>query len=357
MPDGNKVIGTGPRTRATDHVLDSAWFLYDAFDNMTYGYRGTRVQTPAQNVFMQFKDQTGGSFLSTSPDVAGYELTTSWNNDPDWPTGNFPASVFVDYPADPDWAAGTVTKNFTYVFETSQSHALIKYFFYDRKKSDGTQGISEDSGEGYYPDRPFPMMVQRNVASDRMPKTSAGDGPRLALLAVVGDHVSAEVPKPEPISTGSRYWSSDTPPANLIRVGPQPKLEVQTPSPFRLTLIDDNQNVVTDGEFLAHLCPRFDHEPNRGVGCSFAPVRSVNGVISSITVNPFGSGEASRGYLAFELTKSPNAKGFIYVKVESLDQNYRIRRQSDFVTGSDITTGEFQPGQLRPLRDPTLATP
>ncbi len=66
-------------------------------------------------------------------------------------------------------------------------------------------------------------------------------GPRPALLLVTGDHVSAESPQPEPISTGSRYWSSDAPPAHVVGLTPQPQLDIDTPGRFRLTLIDGCQ--------------------------------------------------------------------------------------------------------------------
>jgi hypothetical protein len=194
-------------------------------------------------------------------------------------------------------------------------------------------------------DGAFPISVSPGAMDAGLPKTSADDGARLVLLTQTGNSITGLNSSPEPTPFGARLWrSSGTPDLwnaeNVIAASEQ-RLETAAPGAFRLSLIDDDQNPVTDGEFVVHLCPRFEHWAGAPECPTPASVTSVNGVVSSVTVNDGGLG---RGYLGIELKKAPLAPGTYYVNVESLDGAYRVRGQSDFVTEMDPAAGEYQGG-------------
>ncbi|MCC6131477.1 MAG: hypothetical protein IT186_16285, partial [Acidobacteria bacterium] len=97
-----------------------------------------------------------------------------------------------------------------------------------------------------------------------------------------------------------------------------------TAAAFKLTLVDGQQQVVPEGEFLVHVCPRFDHESAVAPRpCEQAPTRSANGIIETVSTLP------GWGYLGIELTKAPVAPGTYYVRVESIGQTHRIRIAAD----------------------------
>ena len=318
------------RHRTEFQTIWNTYSLLDEHDNRLYGYSGSSIHDALANVDTQFLLQTPGE-----PSLTAYKLLVRWTNDPEWPSGDTIANVELDYPEDPDWPAGRVEKQVTLRFETGQAHALAKHPTYDLIRPDGSEGVDD----GVFPIRAYPK-----AAPSQLPTSTAGDGARLVLLAYRGDVVPGELPKPEPTELGTRMWRSAGDHWEYDEVRTTAFLETAGPSAFRFTLIDDFANPVQDGAFVVHRCPRFDHSaPAAARPCTLTPVASVGGRIESLSVNPSGAGAAdSRGYLGLELTRAPEGPGTYYVVVESLSQEYRIRRQSDFVTSSGVDAGEFQ---------------
>jgi RHS repeat-associated protein len=325
-------------------VIYSAYVLADVYANETYGYTNTSMTAPASNVTVQFFDQVPGvPFAIYGGEYGPYGFSTRWNNLPAWPSGSLSSTLRVDYPADPDgdWSAGSVTKPITYQFDTGTSRALIQSTTYDLVRPDRSKGVTDGK---------FPMFVRPGMLAANMPKTEAGDTRRLTLLTVSGNQTWADWWESianvtywnyaEPYSAGTRFWRTADGGSTFSfgATKSDPKLETTDNPAFRFTLIDSNGEPVIDGSaFRVHRCPRFDHE-NQGRSCGTLPVDSVNGVVDNFQVN---SGD-TRGYVGIELTRAPLATGLYYVKVESLGQNYRIRRQGQLVTSNDPPTGEWQ---------------
>ena len=327
--NGRKQDGT-PRFETNFFTILSAYHLVDKYENTLYGYSGTSVSEAVPSSDVQFAAHEPGEANPQS-----YKLRTRWTNDPSWPSGLHPATLSVHYPEDPDWPAGDVTREITLSFDAGVSHALSKHGRYDLIRPDGTRGVDDGT---------FPIRAYAKATAAQLPKTEAGDGTRLVLLAYRGEVVPGEWPELEPTEAGSRVWTPDGDHWRIEETRTTSFLESAGPSAFRFTLIDHDWNVIQDGEFRVHRCPRFDHAaPGSGRPCDLAPVLSVNGRIDSLALNPGGAGASeSRGYLAIELTRAPEGLGIYYVRVESLSNEYRIRRQADFVTSSAAVEGEFQ---------------
>ncbi|HYN40716.1 MAG TPA: DUF6531 domain-containing protein, partial [Thermoanaerobaculia bacterium] len=326
-PDGS------PRYFSGVHATLTAYRLVDEFENDTFGYFNTSVSEAIPSTDVEFVPHVPGEVRSDQ--LQTYKLRVSWTNDPAWPSGSYPATLSVHYPTDPDWPAGDVAKEISFSFETGQSHAISRHLSYDLIRPDGTRGVDDGS---------FPVHAYSKATAGFLPKTEAGDGARLVLLAYRGEVVPGELPVPEPTETGLRMWQPEGNHWRIAETRTSSFLETGGPSSFRFTLIDSSFNVIQDGGFVVHRCPRFDHSaPGAARPCELPPVASVNGQISSLLLNPAGPGATdSRGYLGLELTRAPEGLGIYYVMVESLSQEYRLRRQSDLMSTSAVADGEFQ---------------
>jgi len=325
--NGYRLVSTfqsNPSLRSSPFSIYNAFSLYDVHGNLTYGYTNTRATSPATNVTMEFLDQT-----ATGPYYNSYRLKTEWNDSPALPAGDLTAWVHVDYPADPEWPAGTVTKQFTYRFEGGQTKILNRHKTYDQIRPDGTTGIDDGS---------FPIKVKPRATGALLPKTSAGDGRRLVLLTLQGDKTWGIARQPEPVQSGSRVWVANGPNWRIDRVESQPVLNTSERPSFRFTAVDQDWNPVEDLEFAVHFCPRFDHD-SFGTSCSASPVTSTNGKILSLTANP---ANGARGYLGLELTRAPQTPGHYFVLVESIEKSHRIRRQSDLSTENATNDDEYR---------------
>ncbi|MFN7987708.1 MAG: RHS repeat-associated core domain-containing protein [Thermoanaerobaculia bacterium] len=220
-------------------------------------------------------------------------------------------------------------------FETGSSHALAKHRTYDLIRPDGTRGVYDGL---------FPINTYSRATAADLPTTEAQDGVRLVLLAYRGEVVPGESPQLEPSETGARVWTPEGDHWRIWETRTSSYLETAGPSSFRFTLIDHDWNVIQDGEFVVHRCPRFDHSaPGAARSCGLAPVASVNGRIDSLALNPGGpAANDSRGYLGIELTRAPEGLGLYYVKVESLSRDYKVGDFSDFVTTSDVADRPYE---------------
>jgi RHS repeat-associated protein len=180
-----------------------------------------------------------------------------------------------------------------------------------------------------------------------MPKTSAGDVQRLTLVAISGSKVLATLP--EVFEDPHKIWKYDSGAWVVDRLeSPEnPSLVTGENPRFLLRLVDSAGNLVTDGAFRVHRCPRFDHEGppvqtgptgQPGRPCTLPDVDSVNGVIPEIEFNspwPEASGDSAdshRGYFGIEPLQAPEQIGIYFIDVEALGNDYRVRRESDFVT-------------------------
>ena len=264
-------------------------------------------------------------------------MKARWTNDPAWPSGIYPATLDGSLPyQDPDWPAGDVTKERHLSFETGQSRTPSRGTWrYDLIRPDGTRGVDDGS---------FPIRAYSKATSAFLPKTEAGDGARLVLLAYRGEVVPGELPVPEPTETGARVWTTgEGVTGGSRRPG---RARSSRPAARALPLHAHRLafNVIPDGDFVVHRCPRFDHSaPGAGRPCTLSPVASVNGQVDNFALNPGGAGATdSRGYLGLELTRAPEGLGDFFVMVESLSQEYRLRRQSDLMSTADVANGEFQ---------------
>ncbi|MHB8797131.1 MAG: carboxypeptidase regulatory-like domain-containing protein [Thermoanaerobaculia bacterium] len=338
---GTRADGT-PRLITEPFTIFNAYHLADARGDTTWGYRTVSASDPSPTLTVGFSHQA-----TTGPDFAQYALSVSWTNDPAFPQGPIPATLSVQYPTDPEWPAGTVEKVITLDMQGGETRVLTRYRDYDGVKPDLITQPPPDPlpGTTAVKDGTFPISVSPGAMDAGLPKTSADDGARLVLLTQTGSSITGLSSSPEPTPFGVRLWrSSGTPDLwnaeNVIAASEQ-RLETAAPGAFRLTLIDDDQRLVTDGEFVVHLCPRFEHWAGAPECPKPASVTSVSGVVASVTVN---DGSLGRGYLGIELKKAPLAPGTYYVNVESLDGAYRIRRQSDFVTEMDPAAGQYQGG-------------
>ena len=323
-PDGMTVTGTlAPRYVSRD-VEYEAYYLYDQYENTTFGYQNASITPPAAPITATFTAQT-----TTGPDFAGYTLDTRWSNDPAWPTGPSGATVSVNYPdASPDWTPGQVTKDITYLFDSGSAHVLARHRTYDLIRPDASKGINDGT---------FPISVSPGQG-EGLPTADDKTGARLVLLTWNGMRVPGELPKPEPIPTGLRMWSeSQFGGWFLARTDPDPTLEVTDTPSFKMSLIDGTGKPAPDGAFKVHRCPRFEHfQPP--TGCSVPPIQSdSSGAILSVTVNGDG---ATTGYLGIELTKAPVKPGTYYVVIEAVGNTYKVRRESDWQFDGSVVAGD-----------------
>jgi hypothetical protein len=338
----------------TSVTFVNAYKLVDRYGNATVGYANASASSSAGNVTPTLTDQTGGVANDSDVNLNAYQLDIAWNDAPSLPQGNIPITLRVDYPADPEWGAGSISKSVTLQFDSGTYHFLLPWQDYDAGNGQTSVHVLEGA---------FPLQVGPGASGDALPKSSAGDNPRLTFLTITGSKMRTDsflfnfscvdyclFNEPFPNGHTVYLWDLTTQSwdANLLQ-GLDPALEIGDSPAFRLTLQDGSGKTLTDGVFQANLCPRYDHNqpdpPDQpGRNCSITPTGSVNGVIQSVTVNPNGAGaDDSRGYLAVELLQAPSQIGDIYVKVESLDQRYRIR---DGVTETNIGGAfpDFSPG-------------
>ncbi len=340
-----------PPVIAASFAEFNAYYLLDQFDNPTFGYVNSSGTSSLPNVTVSLADQTSGDpTVGSDVDFFGYQVSVVWSDNPTMPQGNQGASISVGYPSDPDgdWQAGQVTKNVTLQFDRGNFHFVQPWYHYEATLPDGNPGVDDGI---------FPLVVAPEAQADALPKTSAGDAPRLVLLTLTGTRFPVALPYPdtEPFPDGHKYWQRTCPegatcPPYVYSTYQthdphDPRLEVADSPTFALSLVDTRGNVITDGVFQVDLCPRYDHDsPNPpdqpARECTIAPIQSRNGVISDppITVN---SGNASpddaRGYIGIELVKAPRNPGDYFIDVRSLSQNYRVREESNL-----LTNGEYQ---------------
>jgi RHS repeat-associated protein len=320
IPSGTKANGD-PRFANSGIVLYNSYFLHDRYDNVNFGYTSTSATQPQPNIAVEFKDQTGTIFDAStdSTDFAAYSTWVHWNDDPSMPQGRYTATLSVTFPADPEWSGGTVTKNVDLQFDRGTYHALVPVPGYEARF-----GV-DDGGT------PFRMAPGATTAG--MPKTSTGDVQRLVLLGVTGSQVIGSWPlRVEPWEDPHKIWkhNPDGPGWVVDRLeSPQdPRLETSDAPRFRLSLRDEDGNVVKSGAFRVHRCPRFDHEgppeqsgPSGQAGrpcdtVAVPPLDSFEGVVDPVTLNPSSSSN-NRGYLGIELLKAPTKPGFYFIHAEA----------------------------------------
>ncbi|MCC6132115.1 MAG: hypothetical protein IT186_19510, partial [Acidobacteria bacterium] len=302
-----------PGNQSGPNRVQNLYLLEDRFGNVIYGQTNATASSPQANV--------QASFVSQAPDggMWGHYYSTSvtWNDTPSLPQGDVPITLAVNYPLDPDWSAGTVTKTLTLKFDGGVQKLLVKpTYSYDLVKPDGNKGTDDGT---------FPLSVSPGSTMEGLPKTAQGDTPRLNLLTIQGDQtLGLYEPKPEPTLGSTRMWVAEgSDHFRIQETRPTPTLDGTTAA-FALTLVDDKDQPVPESEFLVHVCPRFDHESAEAPRpCAQAPAASTNGVVSSVSTLP------GWGYLGIELTKAPLAPGTYYVKVESIGQTHRIRIAAD----------------------------
>jgi hypothetical protein len=312
------------------------YYLTDAWSNTTFGCTNISATQPGSGVTVGFADQTSGQ---GGGDFAGYAIRTQWGMYPP-PSGTMTSTLSVAYPDDPagDWGGGTASKTITYQFDGGSSHVLIQ-----RQNYDNRFGV-DDGG--------WPLVVPPGAGEGAMPKTTAGDTPRLVLLALTGTTVSGTFLA----SPYYGYWGPDEPsldPTHVyhqVGVGyawtPQlygdAALEAGPGGAFRLSLEDDSGNVIPNTAFRVYPCPRFEHltsETPPG-DCTLGPVASDKddqgndtGILSSLNLNDAGG---QRGYMGIELTKAPVNPGQYYIVVRSIGGTaYRIRWESQLIARSD----------------------
>jgi len=298
----------------------NSYYLVDRWNNVTFGYNGTQPVSSPQNVTVSFTSQLGGSNI---PDVAfpGYETDVSWSNiGGAMPTGNQGLTLSLIF-NDAEYGSNVaVTRPITLSFLTGPSltlSALISQQDYDLRF-----GV-DDTG--------WPISVPPAATGSAIPGTSdprSGQSSipkRLCFQIVTGTSVpyAGEIYEtPHNVFDSGVFLRSEA---------RDPHLETSEPGHMKLSVIDATGNTVTDIAFKVHNCPHYDHEgsPNQPADqnlvrvCSDTPAQSAGGVIPSYSVNPAGS---SRGYMGIELLQAPTQPGNYYIKIESLDQIYRIRQ-------------------------------
>jgi hypothetical protein len=329
---------TGRKVGGPLQTCDTA-LLKDVYDNTVYGDTNSAATQPDPNVFVHFTDQTSGAF----GDFSAYTITTAWQADGagQMPVGTYPSTLSVAYPDDPTggWAAGTVSKGITITLQGGTLHELGQVQTYDQ--SIGNPGVD---------DLPFPLTVPPGADQGAMPKTVAGDTPRLVLLALAGSEI------PSSVLQGVNQPSLD--PNHVYRKvngvwaytqvsDPYPTLEVQdTTARFRMGLVDDSGSVIPGTKFRVHTCPRDEHlrADSPPGDCTDTPVDSGvdgsgvgTGLLEEFTLNAPGS---QRGYMGIELTKAPINPGTYYIVVVSLGSTtYRIRQGAQLVSYSGANAG------------------
>jgi len=346
-------IWTGWRTyvdsqsghRTGGMTLLDAYHVGDRYWNVVFGLTAAAATSPASNLTVQLESQ----LLDGEYDPSKYSLDATWEADPSWPSGSYTSTLSISYPADPDWGAGTITKDITLQLDGGTSHLLAQKQSYDRRN--GQENGDEDG--------PLPMAVAPGAEEGALPTTTAGDTPRLVLLALAGADVPSAVEtggdeatrEPHHIyryQSGAWQYVEDTDQDVKLETADQPK--------FKLSLIGYEGTPIPKTSFLVHRCPRYDHltEPDQepeSSPCSLEPVSSDgdstpdDGVLDEIQLNPDGGGPGSRGYLGIELTKAPVEPGTYYIEIEPVDTpspSYRIRRQANFIRDNQSDAGEFK---------------
>jgi hypothetical protein len=302
----------------------NAYYLMDQFNNVTFGYTNlTQPPAPGPTLALNFLDQTSGTSQVSGVEVepSGYAWEMSWNDNPAMPSGPYSSTMTLNYPTDPDWAAGSVSQAMSFQFDRGTFHFLVAI--------DGWDEVGGPIMTHEY-DPPVPWTVSPGASGDAIPRALSNPDPligvpmtdpaRLAILLGNGPSVAGG---------GLPVFNTTT------------TVETSDKPSFRVSLTDKNGKVATDGQFQIDLCPRYDHFPlNSGTQttdyrpCSPSPIQSVNGVVSTVAVNN-GSGGDNQGYMGIELVQAPGNPGTYYVKFEALSGNvipYRIREEGDLVT-------------------------
>jgi hypothetical protein len=310
----------------------NSFYLMDRWNNVTFGYNGTQPVSTPQNLTVSFTNQLAGANI---PDVAfpGYRTDVSWSNAGGaMPSGTYNLTLPLAF-TDAEYGSGTVQQPLTLSFISGTRSALISQHDYDLRF-----GVN-DTG--------WPVNVSPAATGSALPTTSdprSGQPSipkRLCFQVVTGTNVPL---------TGEVYESPHTVydyAGRFLRTEPRdPRLETSEPGRMRLSVVDGTASPVTDIAFRVHNCPHYDHEgspdqPTNQTGvrpCSDTPVQSTSGVITSYSVNPPGSG---RGYMGIELLRAPTTPGAYYIKIESLDQAYRIH-QLPSLNVDPLPAGEYK---------------
>ena len=252
------------------------------------------------------------------------------------------STLSVSYPDDPDWGAGVVSKVITYDFSGTASHILVQKQNYDARF-----GADEST---------WPLTVAPGAAAGGMPKTAAGDTPRLVLLALTGSNVPAASRRARSTRLRARTSRRSTPRRSTAT---KPASGTSSRRPTRMrrwrsrgagrsacrwsippaTSCRARRFASTAARAAEHLTK----ETTPG-DCSLDPVDSENdtGVLDSLVLN---EGGGQRGYLGIELTQAPVKPGQYFILVESIGSTpYRVRQPSQFAersTSEEVFKGAF----------------
>ena len=321
-----------PKLGATSHLFNSHYLL-DAFDNLTFGYTNLVQPTPpATNLTVGFGGQTTGSATDgRETNAAAYVMDVSWHNDPvnppkQMPSGPYSATLKVNYPVDPEWPAGSVTRTVSLKFDVGTLR-FVEYFpNWDCQAQPPPYGCVAYDPSG-------PWIVSPAARGDALPKswndadplyrTHTIDAARANFIIGYGPYVDWLVP------------------FNYVTTWP----ETADAPAFKVSLVDHTGKVAKDAEFQVHLCPRYDHFGPQGAQrpCTLTPVQSVDGVVASVRVNSTGPniGDA-QAMLGVQILKAPSNPGDYYVSLEALEgKQYRMRQQGDLVL-DETPAGEYK---------------
>jgi hypothetical protein len=319
------VVVNGRTGNGVDVTAANRYYLMDIRENVTFGYTGLQQPVaPGQTISLSVFDQTSGATpTGGAADPNGYGWRITWNDNPAMPSGPYYSALTVNYPADPDWSAGSVSKPLNFQFDRGTFNFVI-----------GVDGWDYLVNPPVAYDPKPPWTVSPGASGDALPKSvdqpdplypqTPIDAARFALVLGRGTFTPAS---PYTVFTGS-----------------DPVVETADNPAFRVSLVDSKGVVATDAKFRVHLCPRVDHFPGSGQPrpCTTTPVESSAGMIDSIRINASGPGAVdSQGYAGVELLTAPMTPGTYYIKLETLEgKQYRIRDLSDI--GWDRTpTGEY----------------
>jgi hypothetical protein len=328
--DNGKAAGltvNGRSGNGVDLTAANRYYLMDRYENVTFGYTALQQPVaPGQTISISFFDQTSGATpTGGAADPNGYGWRVLWNDNPAMPSGAYSSTLTLNYPVDPEWGAGSVSKPLNFQFDRGTFQFLIGIDGWDYLVNPPLA----------YDPRP-PWTVSPGASGDALPKSvnqpdalgpqTPIDPARFALVLGRGTFTPAA---PYPVFAGS-----------------DPVVEVVDNPAFRVSLVDAKNAVATDARFQVHLCPRVDHFPPSGQPprpCTTTPVQSSAGVIDSIRVNASGPGAAdSQGYMGVELLQAPMNPGTYYIKFETLEgKQYRVRVESD-IAWDRTPAGEYQ---------------
>ena len=317
---------------ATFHLFNSHYLL-DSYDNITFGYTNLVQPTPpATNVTVGFGEQTGGSTSDGREDnAAAYVMDVSWTNDPvnppkQMPSGPYSATLKVDYPVDPEWPAGSVSRTVSLKFDVGTLR-FVEYF----SNWDCQAAPPPYSCVAYDPSGPW--TVSPGAEGDALPKSLSNwdefdpnlhpvDAARANFIIGYGPYVDWLVP------------------FNYVTTWP----ETADAPAFKVSLVNSSGKVAKDASFQIHLCPRYDHfAPTQTQRpCTLTPVQSVQGVVASVRVNSTGPniGDA-QALLGVQILHAPSNPGDYYVAIETLEgKQYRMRQQGDLVL-DETPAGEY----------------